>query len=684
LVIERPDAVLLCGFNPNTLWQERPVDTGKRLMLSETPRGELQRLLTGLTEGLLDSEQEAALASILRSDPSARAFYHEYMEMHSLLQWQHASPLPGPALDQAGPWGDGHGTAECRMPNAELSTQTEGSVRYPSESSAAIPPVVIQTFPSAVSALPSFIGSAIFSYLMAAAIVGVGMLVASAWKLSDGVQLTNHVSPKSSERPIGTFPGMKLVGRITGMLDCQWSDPTTEAVLGAHVPVGRTYALSSGLMEITYDTGAKVILQGPVAYQVESSAGGFLAVGKLTARLEKKSEVRGQRSESATSLPSPARGRGAGGEGSGNHGDYNQPQDALTLTLSQRERGQTPSPLFAVRTPTAVVTDLGTEFGVEVDKRGCTQTHVFRGVVRLQVTSSDGKAEGASRMLHENQSARVEASSDSIAQIDPSANAEFVRAMPRRYGKVLDLVDLVAGGDGFSQRRNRGIDPTSGQVSGRSPCTYAPTFAGDHGYHRVDGVPGVDGVFIPNGAAGAVQVDSAGHRFDGFGKTDNLTYSHIWAGGSIAPVNAFDAVRTNLGGADDYAAAGHGLLLVHANSGITFDLEAVRRLAKGAKVVRFRAVAGNAAAFTETQAINSDVWVLVDGKQRFVRGEEPGRGGPVYINVPLKEGDRFLTLAFTDGGDGCGWDSTIFGDPQLEVVVTETKPAADAGEGRRP
>jgi hypothetical protein len=52
--------------------------------------------------------------------------------------------------------------------------------------------------------------------------------------------------------------------------------------------------------------------------------------------------------------------------------------------------------------------------------------------------------------------------------------------------------------------------------------------------------------------------------------------------------------------------------------------------------------------------------------------------------VPLKEGDRFLTLAFTDGGDGCGWDSTIFGDPQLEVVVTETKPAADAGEGRRP
>ena len=39
-------------------------------------------------------------------------------------------------------------------------------------------------------------------------------------------------------------------------------------------------------MEITYDTGAKVILQGPVTYEVESPAGGFLSVGKLTARVE--------------------------------------------------------------------------------------------------------------------------------------------------------------------------------------------------------------------------------------------------------------------------------------------------------------------------------------------------------------------------------------------------------------
>ena len=53
------------------------------------------------------------------------------------------------------------------------------------------------------------------------------------------------------------------------------------------VSLGDKFALASGLMEITYDTGAKVILQGPVTYEVESN-GGYLAVGKLTGKLEKK------------------------------------------------------------------------------------------------------------------------------------------------------------------------------------------------------------------------------------------------------------------------------------------------------------------------------------------------------------------------------------------------------------
>ena len=53
-------------------------------------------------------------------------------------------------------------------------------------------------------------------------------------------------------------------------------------------------------------------------------------------------------------------------------------------------------------------------------------------------------------------------------------------------------------------------------------------------------------------------------------------------------------------------------------------------------------------------------------------------GRPIFVDVSLRENDRFLTLAFTDGGDGCGWDWTIFGDPRLELIATENGETPDA------
>ena len=128
---------------------------------------------------------------------------------------------------------------------------------------------------------------------------------------------------------------------------------------------------------------------------------------------------------------------------------------------------------FVIRTPTAIVTDLGTEFGVEVSKEGHTTSHVFRGLVRLQVASADGKAEDVAQVLaRERVGPRGEnrgnqGGGNRIVMLGPSAKpANFVRQIPKRTVKIFDLVDVVAGGDGFSGRRNRGIDPTNGQVTG--------------------------------------------------------------------------------------------------------------------------------------------------------------------------------------------------------------------------
>ena len=173
------------------------------------------------------------------------------------------------------------------------------------------------------------------AYLVATVVTGLGILIASHVYVSRPEQVARSSVPAIVAEPAS-------VGRITGMVDCKWNG-------GSHVSLGQECQLASGLMEITYDTGAKVILQGPVTYEVEAN-GGYLAVGKLTGKLEKKAEGGRRKAEDAGNQKSP----------------FPLP----------------PSP-FVVRTPTATVTDLGTEFGVDVDNRGNCEVNVFHGQVDL-------------------------------------------------------------------------------------------------------------------------------------------------------------------------------------------------------------------------------------------------------------------------------------------------------------
>ena len=182
-----------------------------------------------------------------------------------------------------------------------------------------------------------------FSLLIATVLTGLGLWVASLIYVSRPEQMAERGPSSSSVQP-AFDPTLEVVGKITGMADCKWSKDGRAPSGYDNVLVGRQFTLDSGLMEITYDTGAKVILQGPVTYVVESKNGGYLSVGKLTARLEKKV--------------------------------------ALSPNLSSRSTIH--YSLFTIHTPTATVTDLGTEFGVEVNKDGQTNSYVFQGKVLLK------------------------------------------------------------------------------------------------------------------------------------------------------------------------------------------------------------------------------------------------------------------------------------------------------------
>ena len=93
-------------------------------------------------------------------------------------------------------------------------------------------------------------------------------------------------------------------------------------------------SLSRGLVELCFDSGATVLLEGPAVFKLDSDRRGHLEQGRLTATL----------------------------------------QDTPSATADPR---------FSVTTPTAIIHDRGTSFGVAVDATGETEVSVFSGLVDL-------------------------------------------------------------------------------------------------------------------------------------------------------------------------------------------------------------------------------------------------------------------------------------------------------------
>jgi hypothetical protein len=581
------------------------------------PSTEFVDLMCHLTEGRISPQQASRLNELLCADPANSQHYVDFMLVVTGLRWMAGDGSPEGGM--------------CRVGNGEpLECGQQVPNRPHSILSYDVNPTVCDLQPSPRF---TFLSTAIHgtvgyfssgwpvAYLIATVVVGLGMLIGSWLPAFYPQQIAKRSSLPSRVAPeLAT----ELVGRITGMVDCKWSDVSAGAFNGEQVPLGRKYALASGLLEITYDTGAKVILQGPVSFDVETRNGGFLSIGKLTGKVEAKQ----------------ARG-------------------------------------LSVRTPSATVTDLGTEFGVEVDTQDGTTSHVFRGSVRVQVVAADGRAEGHGRVLRENESARVQSGTErKIVIVHAPKPSHFVREIPKRKINVFDLVDVVAGGDGFSGRRNRGID-TKGRVIGWAMPHEGPpgTFpVSDGRYHRVDAIRFIDGVFVPDSRSGPVQVDSTGRTFGDFVTSSNQVGRYIWAGGPM-PREDFAVVMGDLVtllGDVDYASPGHGYLLLSCNNGITFDLEAIRKADPNYTLLRFRAVAGNTS--PESRDVNStmlgltDMRVLVDGAECFKRREINGCSGMFQVIVPIRESDRFLTVLSTDSGHGILGAGVVLGDPRLEIL----------------
>ncbi|HOQ04172.1 MAG TPA: NPCBM/NEW2 domain-containing protein [Anaerohalosphaeraceae bacterium] len=409
------------------------------------------------------------------------------------------------------------------------------------------------------------------------------------------------------------------VATLEDSIQAKWGEADGALKAGTRLATRRNHYLRGGVASLKFDNNASVTVEGPAEFEIVSEDRIRMQYGRLYCIV---------------------------------------PQEALG---------------FSVVTPTVMVVDLGTEFGVQSDFNGTTELHVSRGLTRLLAGDKQRKVSVEAK---EGMGWRVSGLTSEVQEI-PLAESLFVRQINSKANvvwrgqKALSLADIVGGGNGWGTGAPEiGIDPRSGkrgEIRGEDR-------EGSREYRSLAGERYIDGVFVPEGSRPQV-VSSQGHIFQECPPTNNVFFAEIVNGAARDLTTAIYRQATCRIGGREFGTADYPGLFMHANLGITFDLKAIRRdLPTGFRFTHFAAEAGLSSDIDRTP--NAEVWVLVDGQVRFhTRLQDKSQCVP--IRIELKETERFLTLVTTDGGDvdhpgqpgmrATDSDWCVFGNPRLEM-----------------
>jgi hypothetical protein len=180
-----------------------------------------------------------------------------------------------------------------------------------------------------------------------------------------------------SQRPMRdtTTAGLQpdeYVARITGAKECQWANGDPSARPGNYLRKGQRLELARGFAEITFDSGARVVVEGPASLDVNSAWDATLRHGTLKA-----------------SVPTEAMG-------------------------------------FRISNPAVQVVDLGTEFTMVADASGAAEVFVLKGMVEASTREAGDQR---TIVLHENQSRHFAASGISNVSDRKEKFARFTQSV---------------------------------------------------------------------------------------------------------------------------------------------------------------------------------------------------------------------------------------------------------------
>jgi hypothetical protein len=396
-----------------------------------------------LHDGALEPAQMAQLEERLNADREVRRLYVRYMRICAGLAWDFsdgAEPAEAVAEDAVA-----EDTAVGSTPAILLESEDDFSVQISVFSGAGIAPpssgqhshkrgegeaVQPSPVPTADGPLPTadvpqppaspvlgFLGEVVayvarsrtlMFWLIAATICGwfvfqAGSVIIGRFR-TDHSELANQAGPGPARiaeeaNPIDVHSG-KIVARLTNAIDCEWLFPRRQGVkaaagaaelldaatlaLGADLPAGQLLNLKDGLAEITFESGAKIILHGPSRFTIGDARGGDLHLGRLTAKV---------------------------------------PHTAVGFTVS---------------TPSGKVVDLGTEFGVAVTAARLTEVVVFVGQVAVSTGSGSSSGNGGGELT-----STVRVSAGQAVRVAPGQ--PLASAPANVVGFVRDLAPLGNG-----------------------------------------------------------------------------------------------------------------------------------------------------------------------------------------------------------------------------------------------
>ena len=156
--------------------------------------------------------------------------------------------------------------------------------------------------------------------------------------------------------------------------DALWLKKDQSIQIGTALEAGQL-ALASGVVELTFSSGARIVAEAPVNLELLSADRVRVHSGKVVA---------------------------------------NVPEQALGFTIFSGA---------------AAIVDLGTEFGVETDAEGSSSIHVLDGEVALVATPRNGKDTKPSQRLLAGSARKVSADGDQVDQIAYDKTT-FIREIP--------------------------------------------------------------------------------------------------------------------------------------------------------------------------------------------------------------------------------------------------------------